>query len=276
MLLAISFAAQGDAGNEETLVYALTKDSSLRKAHFLELCEANVLKKVRPAPELDGCLLYFHALRDGYVGAQKKVIHRAAIYYELGGDVPPAADLSVPHIHKSADMLDRKPYLSLRSHATLCMDAVPVQALLEDFYAYVQRARPVWPISYVFDEFAQTQYAGKCDGSELIQGAPKLSTEPTPVGVPKEAWHGTYKMVQPEGVPVDIDSSITFGDEGFSMQINGKPAVTGRYIREESSIELQPRWGQLPAEATHLLISSDSELRVAGSANLRFQRAPTP
>ncbi len=276
-VLLLTLGAQLQA--EETLDQRLAEKGALLKAHFLELCKANVVEGKRPAPSADSCLMYFHALRDGYIGGQRKAIDRAVVYYTLKGEVPPAAELDMNYLRKGLEGTNMKAHMQLEAHATRCVKSIPTQKLLEEFYTYVQHTRPLWHMSDVFDEFAQYKYAGKCKGGELVgSAAPAQSLTPTPVGKPTEAWHGAYKMKMPdnmpEGLPPGFELSfvITFGDEGFSVASSGKEIATGTYDKKPEEIILHPRWGQFMPDGTRMIIESDTMLQMDKGEKTRFEK----
>ncbi|MGH1485782.1 MAG: hypothetical protein ACRBCI_06130 [Cellvibrionaceae bacterium] len=159
IILSIFLAINMTSAQAESVDKSLSSPYGPIKSEFLEMCAPYIKSDL---VSNNACFLYFIGLRNGYLAGDKKATDRAALYYALDGDVAPAGDLKVKYWLKAKNAFENKAFQTLDSHKVNCIRALPVESFLRDFYSFLEKHRRDNGVTILFDEFVQTQYAGKC------------------------------------------------------------------------------------------------------------------
>ena len=106
---------------------------------FVSMCQPVLNSDDNNEIFVSECFIYFVGMRNGYLAGEYRAIERAALYYELDGDLPADGELEFSYIKKSSNRYDHPAFIKMTEHRPSCARDVDPVVLLKEFIEFAQR-----------------------------------------------------------------------------------------------------------------------------------------
>lgn len=132
------------------------------RAEFINLCQPALQASERNQIVDSKCFVYFMGLRNGLLYSEYRVIDRAALYHQLGADMPAGGEFNTQTINNARGAYDSPVFIRMDEHSFQCAKAEDPVALLQSFVQYLQTIKRNNGAQALLYEYIGKNYSGKC------------------------------------------------------------------------------------------------------------------